>query len=60
MDPVDWISRCAERLHERWKTIAIGDLDEVACELFNDPLWRALEPEEAAVRWMQQGIPTAA
>ncbi|HXD04892.1 MAG TPA: hypothetical protein VN680_02505 [Burkholderiaceae bacterium] len=60
MEAVEWIERCAERLRQQWPSVATSDLDEIACELWNEREWRQLEPEVAALRWLQQGIPSAA
>lgn len=60
MDTADWISACAVRLHQQWPTVDEADLVEVALELAGQPQWRQQLPQEAAVRWLQQGIPSVA
>jgi hypothetical protein len=55
MDAQHWISRCAARLHRVWPTLAQADLDEVAEQLFAEPRWRDLPPEQAAVDWLRLG-----
>ena len=60
MDSKEWIARCSARLHAQWPTLDRETRDEVAGELWAQERWRALEPEQAAVEWLRQGIPHAA
>ncbi|WP_046116120.1 hypothetical protein [Aquincola tertiaricarbonis] len=53
----DWIVRFSARLHARWPTVLRVQRDETAAELALQPHWRCLEPEDAAVCWLRQGIP---
>lgn len=55
MDAHHWIPRCAARLRRAWPTLAQADLDEVAAQLFADPRWRDLQPEQAAAEWLKLG-----
>lgn len=52
LTPSQWISQCAEKLHERWRTVETGQLEEVAVVIWQDESLRALEPTEAAKRWL--------
>jgi len=60
MDQNEWIARCSARLHAQWPRLDRQQRDEVAAELWDDTRWRDLEPEQAAVDWLRQGIPHAA
>lgn len=60
MDTPDWISACVARLHQQWPTVDKADLAEVALELADQPKWRQQSPQEAAARWLRQGIPSVA
>lgn len=53
MSPGQWIAKCAERLHDRWRTVPATELEEVAVELWRDPALRELDPTLAAARWLQ-------
>ena len=55
MTAEEWVWRCAQRLRQRWPSPSIADLEEVAARLRQEPRWRDLEPEEAAVRWLRLG-----
>ena len=50
-----WRARCAARLHRTWPTLAQTDLDETAAQLYADPRWRDLQPEQAATEWLRLG-----
>ncbi len=50
--PSQWVTRCAERLHERWQTVESAQLEEVAMELWRDSHLCALPPEKAATLWL--------
>jgi hypothetical protein len=52
----EWIDRCSKRLQEHWRTVRPEQLDDVAIELWREPQWRALPPEEAALEWLRQGV----
>lgn len=52
LTPTQWISKCAERLGERWRTVPSADLEEVAIEIWRDAALRQLEPKAAAARWL--------
>ena len=52
----EWIDRCSKRLQEHWRTVEPAQLDDVAIELWGVPRWRALEPEQAALEWLKQGV----
>ena len=52
----DWIAHCSKRLQQQWRSVGPEQLNEVATELWHDPLWRALPPEMAAVEWLLQGV----
>ena len=52
ISPTQWVTRCAERLHEHWQTVESAQLEEVAMELWRDSHFRALPPAEAAALWL--------
>lgn len=52
ISPTQWVIQCAERLHERWKTVEPAQLEEVAMELWHDEQFRLLPPAEAASLWL--------
>lgn len=52
LTPTQWITKCAERLHERWETVEPAQLEEVAMDLWNDPRLRSLPPTDAATVWL--------
>jgi hypothetical protein len=60
MERDEWIARCSARLHAQWPRLSREQRDEAAAELWADERWRLLEPEQAAVEWLRQGIPQAA
>lgn len=55
MNSDEWHWKCAERLHEQWPRVDIGDLEHLADALWRDERWRAKEPGEAALEWLAQG-----
>lgn len=55
MDITNWTFRCAARLRRAWPTLAQADLDETAAQLYSDPRWRDLQPEQAAFEWLRLG-----
>ena len=57
MEEEEWVVRCSARLQARWPRIERPQGDEVAAELRRDSRWRELEPEQAVVEWLRQGIP---
>lgn len=59
MEAHEWIARFSARLHAQWPRIGREQRDEVARELLMESDWRTLEPEAAAVDWLQRGIPVA-
>jgi hypothetical protein len=60
MTPAEWTWTCAERLHEQWPRVDRVDLEHLAEALHREERWRALEPSEAALGWLAQGIPADA
>jgi hypothetical protein len=52
MSPTQWISACAQRLSERWRTVEPAQLEEVAVDIWQNESLRGLPPDEAAVRWL--------
>ncbi|RZT93723.1 hypothetical protein EV670_3276 [Rivibacter subsaxonicus] len=60
MDTLEWIFRCAMRLREQWPRADEVELADTARDLSLQEHLRALEPEDAAVAWLRQGIPSAA
>lgn len=55
-----WIARCSSRLQEQWPRLPRIDTDHMASALWADEHWREMEPEAAAVAWLQQGVLAAA
>ena len=47
-----WISLCAQRLRQRWRTVGLAQLEEVAGAIWQDPGLRCMEPAEAAALWL--------
>ena len=52
-----WVARCSHRLRERWRTVDLPSLEELAEQLWHDERLRAQRPEEAATEWLRRGIP---
>lgn len=50
--PTQWIAQCADRLHQRWRTVEPAQLEELAVDLWKDVQLRAMPPEEAAEAWL--------
>lgn len=50
--PTQWIAQCADRLHQRWRTVEPAQLEELAVDLWKDVQLRAMPPEEAAAIWL--------
>ena len=59
MNATEWTFRCAAQLHEQWPRVPHEDLENLAEALMKEDRWRAMEPSEAAVQWLRQGIPTS-
>ena len=57
MNETEWVARCSARLHAQSPRLHRDQRDEVASELLHDSRWQHLEPEQAAVDWLRQGIP---
>jgi hypothetical protein len=53
MSQGQWIARCAQRLHQRWRTVEAVQLEEVAAVIWQDAALRRMEPAEAAALWLQ-------
>ncbi len=58
MEAQQWEERCARRLQQQWPGVGRDDLLHVAESLWAEEKWRAMDPAEAAVQWLAQGIPT--
>jgi len=52
ISPTQWVSQCADRLHQHWQTVEPAQLEEVAMELWRDSHLRALPPANAAELWL--------
>jgi hypothetical protein len=59
MDEQEWVARCSARLHAQWPRLQRQQRDEAAKELWLKEDLRSHEPEDAAVKWLRQGIPDA-
>ena len=57
MNAAEWTWKCAERLHEQWPRVDRADLEHLAEALLVEDRWKCMEPNEAAVEWLRQGIP---
>jgi hypothetical protein len=53
LTPSQWIAKCAERFHDRWRTVELGRLEEVAAGLWQHTELRRLPPDEAASQWLR-------
>jgi hypothetical protein len=53
----DWTRACADRLFKQWPSVDRDDLEHLASALVTDERWKRMAPEEAAVRWLAQGLP---
>jgi hypothetical protein len=56
MNTHEWVARCSARLHAQWPRLHQEMRDEVAADLWNDARWQTMEPEQAVVEWLQQGV----
>lgn len=59
MTPSQWIAACAERLHERWQTVAPAQLEEVAMDIWRDAQLRSMAPSDAAALWLRPITPNS-
>lgn len=57
MSTDEWTQQCVERLHLQWPSVDRQDLEHLAGALHAEERWREMEPTEAAVQWLRQGIP---
>jgi hypothetical protein len=57
MNTDEWTFKCARQLHEQWPRVDYADLEHLAESLQAEDRWKDMEPTEAAIRWLQQGIP---
>lgn len=48
-----WMAACAHRLQQRWHSVDLLELEEVARGLWRDERLRAMWPEEAAMDWLR-------
>lgn len=58
MDALEWEERCADRLRRQWPSVERDDLLHIAESLRAEGKWVAMDPADAAVQWLAQGIPT--
>jgi hypothetical protein len=56
----EWIIRCAARLHAQWPCIGREQRNELASEPCAEGHWQSIEPEQAAIEWLRQGMPNVA
>ena len=59
MNADEWTFKCARQLHEQWPRVDHADLEHLAKSLRAEDRWKDMEPTEAAIRWLRQGIPAA-
>ena len=57
MNAAEWTWKCAERLHEQWPRVDRVDLEHLAEALHTEDRWKGMEPDDAALEWLRQGIP---
>lgn len=57
MNAETWAFKCARQLHEQWSRVDHADLEQLAEALWKEPRWQGMEPADAALAWLQQGIP---
>ena len=57
MNAETWTFRCAQQLHEQWPRVDFADLENVAEALLREQRWQSMEPSQAAIEWVRQGIP---
>jgi hypothetical protein len=55
---IEWVARCAHRLREHWRTVAVQSLEEIANDLWLNSELTHMQPEDAAIAWLSLGIPT--
>lgn len=60
MNAEQWALRCAQQLHQQWPRVGQNDLEHLADALWRDPRWQGMEPTQAAIEWLRQGIPERA
>ncbi|MDH6170226.1 hypothetical protein M2282_005396 [Variovorax boronicumulans] len=48
-----WIAACAHRLRQRWHTVDVLELEDLARHLRRDARLRAMRPDDAAVDWLR-------
>ena len=48
-----WVAACAHELQRRWRTVEPEQLEEVACELWQDEHLGVMPPAEAAAQWLR-------
>ena len=57
MNADEWTQQCAQRLHLQWPIVDRQDLEHLAGALLAEERWKSMEPTDAAVHWLRQGIP---
>ena len=57
MSTDEWTQLCVERLHLQWPSVDRSDLEHLAGALLAEERWKCMEPTDAAVQWLRQGIP---
>jgi hypothetical protein len=57
LDQTQWITRCAQRLHQRWRTVGPAQLEELAGMIWQDTRLRCMEPADAAALWLAPVAP---
>ena len=56
MNTDEWTQQCVERLHPQWRSVDRSDLEHLAGALLAEDRWKCMEPTDAAVQWLRQGI----
>ncbi len=52
-----WVAACSHHLQRQWRSVDPDLLEDVAAELWADAELKALEPADAAAKWLRLGMP---
>ena len=59
MNAEQWAFKCAQQLHQQWPGVDHNDLEHLAQALWREARWQGMEPTQAAIAWLGQGIPAS-
>lgn len=57
MSRATWVAACSHHLQRQWRSVDPDLLEDVAAELWADAELKALEPADAAAKWLRLGMP---